>query len=183
MNIFFSSDYHLGHNNILKYDKRPFKDINHHDEAIITNHNEIVKTDDEFYFLGDFSFNDKRTEEYLQRINGKKFFIRGNHDSHKTVKLYQKYGIYLDEQIKIVVQKQDIILNHFPARSWNRSHHGAWHLYGHHHGSIEREPWGKSMDVGILLNNYYPFTFEQIKTILDSREIKLMLGDHHESGR
>lgn len=96
-NIWFSSDYHLGHKNIIKYDKRPFKNIDVMNEAIIANHNSVVNVDDDFYFLGDFSFNDKRTEEWLQRINGNKFFIRGNHDRTRTVKLYSKYGIYLGD--------------------------------------------------------------------------------------
>lgn len=55
-------------------------------------------------------------------------------------------------------------------RSWNRSHHGSWHLYGHEHGSLERYVHGKSMDVGCNIHEYMPLEFNQIKQILDKRE-------------
>src|SRR5690606_10093180 len=114
---------------------------------------------DDFYFLGDFCFG-KNTEEYLKRLNGNKFFIKGNHDKKHTIKLYYKYGTYLGEQGKIKIDDKDIILNHYAMRIWNRSHHGTFQLYGHSHGSLP--PIGRQMDVGIMLNNYYPFNYEDI---------------------
>ena len=63
-------------------------------------------------------------------------------------------------------------------RVWNASHHGSWHLYGHSHGSLENNPNGKSMDVFIGNNNYYPYEISDIIKILDKRKIQLI--DHHE---
>lgn len=178
---YFSSDFHLGHVRVLRedYDNRPFESIEKHDASIIANHNSIVKPTDDFYFLGDFAFAKKeKTEAYLQQLMGNKFFIKGNHDHKDTIKLYERYGIYLGEQKRITIDKQDIILNHFAMRTWNRSHHGSFHLYGHSHGKLEANLWGKSMDVCIILNNYFPFEFEQIRKLLNDRDAKL-LGDHH----
>ena len=132
-----------------------------------------------FYFLGDFCLKDiKYAEDCLQRLNGNKFFIKGNHDNHQFVKLCAKYGVYLGEQSKITIHGKDIILNHFAMRVWNRSHHNSWHLYGHSHGGLEGTPWGKSMDVGINVHDYYPLSFDQIKSIMDKRDAKI-LEDHH----
>jgi calcineurin-like phosphoesterase family protein len=163
----------------LVFDKRPFKTIEQHDEHIILSHNETVTQEDDFYFLGDFCMmNTKKAEAHLSRLLGNKFFIKGNHDKKAMIKLYEKYGTYLGEQKKVVIHGQDIILNHFAMRIWNRSHHGAYHLYGHSHGNIEHVPYGKSMDVCIILNNYRPFEFDEIDRILSKRDVKL-LGDHH----
>jgi len=183
---FFSSDYHLRHANILKYDKRPYNNITEHDEAIINNHNSIVGKNDDFIFLGDFCFDRKRStiEWLLSRLNGNLYFIKGNHDKKDIIQAYQKYGTYLGEQAMIKVgdeysSAQNIVLNHFSMRVWDKSHHGAWCLYGHSHGSLEHTQWGKSMDVGIMMNNYKPFSFFEIKNILDKRNIKVI--DHHSS--
>lgn len=184
--LYISSDYHLRHTNVLKYDSRPFKDINKHDEAIISNHNSIIGKDDDFIFLGDFCFDRKRStiEWLLSRLNGNKYFIKGNHDKKDIIQAYDKYGVYLGEQTMIKVGSdyktaQNIVLNHFAMHVWDKSHHGAWLCYGHSHGSLEHTSWGKSMDVGIMLNDYKPFSYYDIKRILDKRGTKVV--DHHKS--
>ena len=50
-------------------------------------------------------------------------------------------------------------------RVWNKSHYGSWELYGHSHGTLE--PIGKQLDVGVDTNNFYPYSFEDIKKRLD----------------
>lgn len=130
---YFSSDWHLEHKNIIKYNNRPFRSLEEMNNTIIQNYNNLVLDNDDFYFLGDFCFNDKRTEEFISQLRGNLFFIRGNHDNLKTISLYEKYGVYLGEQAKIIVNKQDIILNHYAMKIWNKSHYGAYCLYGHSH--------------------------------------------------
>lgn len=174
---YFTSDLHLGHKNVLEYDSRPFKTIELHDETLINNHNSIVRQEDDFYFLGDFCLaNSKKAESYLSRMIGNKFFIKGNHDKRDIIKIYEKYGTYLGEQKKITIHAQEIILNHFALRTWWHSNHGVWHLYGHSHGKLEHESWGRSMDVCIILNNYFPFEFDDIDRILSKRDVKIVDG-------
>ena len=95
MNIWFTSDEHLGHANIIKYEKRPFKDIFEMKDALITNFNERVKEEDLTYHLGDFCFkamNDRgngyilKPDSYIKQLNGRHIFIRGNHDSKNGLK-------------------------------------------------------------------------------------------------
>ena len=52
-NIYFTSDWHVGHDNVLKFDNRPFKDVDHMHRVLINNYNSTVKPDDVCYFLGD----------------------------------------------------------------------------------------------------------------------------------
>ena len=82
MTEFFTADTHLGHTNIIKYCNRPFKSTSEMDATIINNINEVVKSDDILYHLGDFSLgNPGYIINYLERINCKKIrLILGNHD-------------------------------------------------------------------------------------------------------
>lgn len=174
---FFSSDYHLSHGNVIKYDNRPFKNIDEMNETIITNHNEIVRDDDDLYFLGDFCFNFRDAEELMKQFKGNLFFIKGNHDKKDMIKLYQKYGTYLGEQKMIKVNEQEIVLNHYAMRVWNKSHHGVWHLYGHSHGSLPDDSNSLSFDVGCMLYDYKPLEFQQVKDIMSKKTYKPK--DHH----
>lgn len=183
---YFSSDFHCGHTNILKYDSRPFDSIEEHDEAIIKNCMSLFKAEDEFYFLGDFIFGDKKKlPGYLGTLASsgvKMFFIRGNHDNQYIVEEYKKYGTYLGNLEEIKVKDQHIVLCHYAMRIWHRSNHSFYHLYGHSHDNLESVPWGKSMDIGVrsayrVLGQYKPFEFEEIKAILDKRDILEI--DHH----
>ena len=56
MTTFFTSDTHFGHENIIKYCGRPFKDVEKMNERLIKNWNEVVKDTDTIFHLGDFSF-------------------------------------------------------------------------------------------------------------------------------
>ena len=177
-NSYFSSDYHFGHANVIKFDKRPYNDIWAMDEAIIANHNSVVDEKDDFYFLGDFCFNN-RAEEYMQRLNGNKFFIKGNHDRREMIKLYHKYGTYLGELAEVSVNSQKIVLCHYAMKVWNKSHRGVWHLYGHSHHSLPDDKTSLSFDVGINGDGYKytPLSFEQVKKIMNKKQYKPL--DHH----
>ena len=53
---YFISDLHLGHKNVLKFDNRPFINIEEHDKTIIDNWNSKVNDNDDVYVLGDISW-------------------------------------------------------------------------------------------------------------------------------
>ena len=50
-NIFFASDYHLGHHNVIKYDNRPFKNVDEMHGVLLKNWNETVGQDDIVFYL------------------------------------------------------------------------------------------------------------------------------------
>ena len=97
MNVFFSSDYHFYHFNIIKYCNRPFNNVEKMNKTIIDNHNSRVKENDTIIFLGDFGFFASKNktnrgegqpynpDELLEQMNGHKWtFIKGNHDKHSN---------------------------------------------------------------------------------------------------
>ena len=79
--IYFTSDTHFQHTNIIKYCNRPFKDVDEMNERLINNWNSIVSNDDTIYHPGDFCLsNDKEIINIFKRLNDNKILICGNHD-------------------------------------------------------------------------------------------------------
>ena len=107
--IYFISDTHFHHSNIIKYCNIPFKDINEMNETIISNWNSIITKDDVLYHLGDFCLsNDDEIKNIFNRLNGNKILIRGNHD-RKPVKFYENIGfgeIGFENLINVIYNKR-----------------------------------------------------------------------------
>jgi calcineurin-like phosphoesterase family protein len=180
---FFTSDTHFGHKNILVYDKRPFTNIEEHDQTILKNWNSVVHKDDTIYFLGDFSLSFKKNVDYdrylMMSLKGKKFFIKGNHDHDQNVKLFKEHGTYLGKLEEININGQQITICHYAMKVWRESHYGSWQLYGHSHGSLSDDPHSLSIDVGINVHNFFPIEFNEIKQIMSKK--KFVAVDHHQS--
>ena len=73
----------------------------------------------------------------------------------------------------IRVQGQSVWLNHYPMRSWDRSFHGSWHLYGHVHGQLMDEDskitHRLTRDVGVDACDYRPISFEEVRVYMQPR--------------
>lgn len=164
--IWFTSDTHFGHANIIKYAGRPFSSVEEMDAALIRNWNERVAPDDVVYHLGDFSFG--HSEHYYEQLNGTVHILLGSHDSGLSLTIPDRrlltviHTIALDETWHPLVDdhRQRIVLCHHPMRSWPLSHYGSWHLFGHHHGKLD--PYGLSFDVGVDAWDYYPVSLTQV---------------------
>ena len=77
----FISDLHLGHANSLRFDNRPFNNVDEQDEVIITNWNRVNGANDTTWLLGDFSwYNPQKTIEVMRQLNGHIKLVVGNHD-------------------------------------------------------------------------------------------------------
>ena len=172
MKYFFTSDTHFGHNNIINYCDRPFKDVDEMDNALISSWNDLVSNEDIVYILGDFAFkNRKDVEECLEKLNGKKALIRGNHDRASLIKAFKRMGYEVYDYLKLTISDnemsngfQSMILFHYPIEYWQDKDKGAWHLHGHMHykNSINTKGLAK-YDVGVDSNNYKPVSYEEIK--------------------
>lgn len=129
-NIFFTSDLHLFHNNILEYCNRPFKSIDAMTEGLIKNWNNKVPKNAEVYILGDLTMvgNEKYTKlnPVLKKLNGIKHLIMGNHDRISSVnyinagifsihypylQLHNKYYMFHDPALSIACPEGSIILS------------------------------------------------------------------------
>ena len=197
-NIHFISDMHIGHHNVIKFDKRPFDNVDQMHEELIKRWNNKVQKDDIVFYLGDLFFrtNIDTAKWFVHQLNGKIYHIMGNHDRYRDiVKLNRFEKIFGDStglggatiQVKDDDANrgyQDIVLCHYAILSWNKAHYGAWHLHGHSHQSLAQNPdmaWfyeRKVLDMGCNGWDYTPVSYQEIKDIMSTKEIKPV--DHHE---
>lgn len=88
MTIFFTSDHHFGHTNILKYEDAMrrnahggrFQTVEEMDEYLIDQWNATVSPGDTVYHLGDLSYKLNTIEQVLPFLNGSVTLVVGNHD-------------------------------------------------------------------------------------------------------
>ena len=158
--MFFGSDWHLSHANIIEYENRPFTSVEEMNEILINNVNERVGKNDPFYMLGDIAF-DPNVDKLLERMNGKKYLIIGNHDQSilRNPEAREKFEWIKDYHL-LKANKQKIFLCHYPMISWNCSFHGSYHFYGHVHSREMPYQAPSSYNVGMDVNGFYPITLE-----------------------
>ena len=139
--IYFTSDLHFNHTNILKYQKhtRPYSSVVEMNRAIISRWNSIISPKDEVWVLGDFFMgNHKESVELIKYLNGHIHLIRGNHDyfSHKEEK--ELFASVQDYKV-LRYEKDKYILCHYPIEEWDGCYYGRIHLHGHCHGNLQRK--------------------------------------------
>lgn len=176
--IFFTSDTHFGHKNILNFCERPFKDTDEMDEAIITNWNNKVNKDDIVFHLGDFAFaTNKRWQELINKLNGKIILVLGNHDVVRwpgdyTMNLFER----VENQMMLKIDnKYKVYLNHYPflcyAGTYRNPQDCTIQLHGHVHERIGdtgkdkdrlKYRFPQQYDVGVDNNNFTPISWEEI---------------------
>jgi len=189
--IFFTSDQHFGHGNIIQYCSRPFSSTKEMDDTLIANHNKVVKQYDEVYMLGDFTLDSlSKAKEYFSRLNGNLFIIANVwHHDKRWIKpllhsLLNRQGFvrcparidsangYVDllQPIRVLkIDNQVVVLSHYPQKYWDRKHHGSWHLHGHSHGKRMFDGYSEDlmMDVGVDANNFTPIEWQDVKKIFN----------------
>ena len=87
MNYWFTADCHFGHERMIQYATRPFKDVNHMNESLIQRWNDRVGTGDIVFHLGDFTYISSKFDmrSVINRLNGQIIFVRGNHDHNNSL--------------------------------------------------------------------------------------------------
>jgi len=159
MNIWFTSDTHFGHKNIVsgttawtdenQQRLRQFNALEEHDAELVNNFNSVVKEDDILYHLGDWSFGGKdKIWEFREQLICKNIhLILGNHDQHIEKNEQHQTAIFIKRPQELFSSVQHykelkinglhFILCHFAMRVWNKSHKGSIMLYGHSHGTLD----------------------------------------------
>lgn len=184
--IYFTSDHHFYHTNIIKYCNRPFATVEEMNEFMVAQWNNIVKSDDIVYYLGDFSLAIRPVELFLPRLNGTKHLIMGNHDQchpvHKAraERLKDKYFEFGFETIQLsydlFLSDKRLHLTHMPYKDENDLRYpqyrplndGAWLLHGHVHDRWKIKD--KQINVGVDVWDYKPVSAQQIEEII--KEVK-----------
>jgi len=174
----FSSDWHLGHENIISICDRPFSSADEMDKTIIGNMLSVMKRKDTLYFLGDLSFSQSIAYEALTTLFNHGInvvWVLGNHDKHCAPE--KLAGLYKEAGYSHIYKNNGIVmhLSHFPMRVWFMSFRNTFNLYGHVHTmspelfALEQPPYGKSLNVNLEFHNYMPYSLDEIVEIMRNK--------------
>lgn len=180
--VFFTADLHFGHENVIKFDARPFKTVEEMDEELIRRWNTKVGKGDLVYVLGDMIWKTRNSdaESLIKRLNGQIILIKGNHDRflHNAKAKNALAGVKDYDDICVKLEdgsERRVILFHQYIPFYIGHRYDAIHLYGHSHNTdeyideelIKRRLKGKGYfqrcyNVGCMHWNYEPVTLDEI---------------------
>jgi calcineurin-like phosphoesterase family protein len=158
--VWVTADPHFFHDNIIRYEDRPFANSDEMNEGIISAWNQKVKKQDKLIIAGDVGLGPvERFEEILSRINGTKILVLGNHD-RANIKRWMDIGI--SEVYKYHILYRDFFLiSHYPL--YMNDHMPYINIYGHVHGNANYQTWGRNgLCVSVERHNYFPVCFDDI---------------------
>ena len=191
-NIFFTSDLHFGHANIITFCDRPFGSVQEMEDGLITNWNTVVNKNDIVFILGDFAFAQKSEwRRILSNLNGQLYLILGNHDKESYIPI-DRYDRFIEIVDLLLIKIKDssvsekehtFILSHRPLLTWEgRTTRNVKHLFGHLHtlsknriitdhitpsadnDMIPAIRPDQMYDVGVDNNDYTPVSIQTILT-------------------
>ena len=152
--VFLTSDTHFGHDNICRFTRsdgvtklRPWDSAEEMDEAMVEAWNATVGPRDKVYHLGDVVMH-RRSLSIMERLNGDKVLIRGNHDIFPDVD-YRKYF----RELRAYHVMNGLILSHIPIHEESLGRFGT-NIHGHLHAN-------RVMKDGIVDPRYHCVCVEQ----------------------
>jgi len=185
--LYFTSDPHLHHKNIIEYCNRPYNDIIVHDTSLILNWNNKVPKDADVIVGGDFIFTSslEHLKDLVNTLNGTIHLILGNHDYRNRLdrnsvkeifsgRVYDVATLEVDDD-ELEDGKMTLFISHYPHMFWQRN---TVHLHGHVHSGpnstasevVPFHPY--RYDIGVDNNNYEPISYHELKVILTKRQLR-----------
>lgn len=191
--IFFTADWHIGHENSIKFDNRPYRNLEDMHKNLVLNYNKQVPEDGICYFLGDIvTHGSELSKTIISQLNGTKILIRGNHDKGVESCYNAGFDLVLNAAM-LTIQKERVWLTHCPFRGAFREDTSTmkgyipgelWHgesrqpdfsipdngdflVHGHIHspnGGKSKKIEGKMFDCGLPANNYRPVHISTIES-------------------
>lgn len=163
--VFFTSDTHLCHENLIKVGQskvplRQFTSINEHDEFIIDNWNSVVRPSDLTWHLGDVVFGESSNLALLDRCNGRKKLIMGNHDRYPIA----EYAKYFDEIYGIRRAYHGLVLSHVPIHRECLEYRWKGNIHGHIHNPDGYNLGDGYFNVCTDLHDFKPISLDEVRT-------------------
>lgn len=166
--IYFTSDQHFGHFNIVRLCGRPFNSLDEMNETMIARWNAKVRDGDTVYILGDLFFRAATVEPILQRLKGRKHLILGNHDHSWTAKVRLADWFESVQTIcEVDICGKPATLCHYPMLIYPQARRG-YMIYGHIHNNVRDDYWpliarrSRMFNAGVDVNNFEPVTFDEM---------------------
>ena len=179
-NVWFTSDTHFGHENIIRFCNRPFINAAEMNAELIRLWRETVPDDGIIFHLGDFAHGSSRLwNDILNALPGHKYLILGNHDMKAIRQGFMSHFELVTQQMTIRVGGQAIVLNHNPFLCYGGSYRDVWQLFGHVHSGPASHTgldhprlkmlFPRQYDVGVDNNDYRPISFADVKAKIEAQ--------------
>jgi calcineurin-like phosphoesterase family protein len=183
--IYFTSDWHIGHKQVIEFCGRPFTDLDHMHSSLITNYNKLVKPEDTCIFVGDTTFsNTTDTKKIVQKLNGTKIAVIGNHDPKQGTLLNMGFQLAVN-QLSMCIRGHKVLVSHYPFKPsllkyWSNKFKGldiryqdrrhkddgkTFLIHGHTHSAKKLD--GRALHVGVDAWNYTPVSMKLIEKHID----------------
>ena len=162
MKRFIIADLHFGHENIIKYESRPFATVEEMNNRLIKLWNSVVDSDDLVYILGDFTLSRRMVviKNLVESLNGRKILIMGNHDTRKP-RDYIECGFEVAIRKPIMVEP-GVILMHEPLNDSSFIVPNYLYFYGHvHNNPSVMDDYSNCMCVSVERIDYRPIDLDE----------------------
>lgn len=162
--IWFTSDPHFGHDNIIEYASRPFSNTEEMDENLVWHWNRVVKPEDLVYCLGDFAWTAAAAKRIRPQLNGSIRLIIGNHD--EVLKLAQA-GLFQRMEMWKQFREFGFTASHLPLMP-EQIRHGFVSVHGHVHN--EASPCWNQINLSVEVTNYEPVHFDWVLDLVREKQ-------------
>ena len=166
--LLFTSDLHLGHNNITKY-RGAFTSAEEHHEVLFDKLASNVQKRDTLYLLGDIAFSLYWLEKVSNINCSHKLLICGNHDLEHGITMRHLVAYYDD--VKSLYSKRNNWISHCPIHP-QEMRGRVLNIHGHTHHSMvldEGSPDNTYFNACVEQTDYKPITYEEIKAKVSGR--------------
>lgn len=186
--IFFTSDLHFNHSNVIRFCERPFANEKEMNAALIANWNKVVGENDIVFNLGDLNWFPANHDnlKILKQLNGIHYLIPGNHDKVDKFELAEEKleNFHVcNDVVTLYLEDDDINTHHFPRKimefalshypllCWSHSNQYSVNLFGHIHSRSYKnmiefgKPIGEKagqLDVGCDAHKYTPVELSRV---------------------
>jgi calcineurin-like phosphoesterase family protein len=180
--LFFTSDTHANHGNIIDFCNRPFADSEEMDRVMVERWNEKVPEDGIVFHLGDFAWGGYNVwKKFRDQLNGRIVLIKGNHDMRNLTSTAEKELFELVTwQLSVEIEGRRVLMNHYPflcyAGTYRDQDDLVYQLHGHTHFGplnmtgkdnerlLHRFP--TQYDVGVDGNGFAPVSWHEVDAII-----------------
>lgn len=172
MTTFYIADPHFGHENIIRFEDRPFENTDQMSKWLVESWNARVGNDDDVYIIGDFAYRSaEHVGSILDRLAGCKHLVVGNHDVKwmKTVDLDDHFVEVGHALFNVDEKNRRVFMCHYPCMTWPGARYGSsYHVYGHIHSHKDDRFWplletcGNALNAGVEVNGHMPVTLEEL---------------------
>jgi calcineurin-like phosphoesterase family protein len=168
MALFFISDLHFDHANIIDYCDRPFESVEEMNAALVRSWNDVVSDEDVVLYLGDFGWWDvENIRSFASRLNGSMALVRGNHDEFGV----EDVPFPVLDSYSVSVGGYQFYCSHYPEDVPEEAN--WWNVHGHvHNNNLETYPFinpeANRVNVSCEVISYTPVPVATVVQLLDA---------------